>query len=96
MYLFTGLSRITEVKVTRSLTQLAITWKKLNKTNIYDYILLDSHGSENNFSGSSVENEYTHVYSTLTPGTVYNFTLFTQVNGHRNGFAIKSITSKFC
>lgn len=95
MYLFTGLSRVTEIKVTRSLTQLTITWNKLNNNNIYDYVLRESGGEETPFPGSSEGNEITHIYSTLSPGTQYSFTLFTEVNGHRNGSAIKSITSKF-
>lgn len=95
MHLFTGLSRVTEVKVTRSPTQLNITWNKLNENNIYDYILLESNGKKTNYSGSSEGNEHTHNSSNLTPGTEYNFTLFTQVNGQTNGSAIKSITSKF-
>ncbi|XP_077100377.1 receptor-type tyrosine-protein phosphatase H-like isoform X2 [Siphateles boraxobius] len=92
----TSLSRVTEVKVTRSQTQLNITWNKLNKNNIYNYIFQESHLSETFYNGSSEGNEITHIYSTLTPGTKYNFTLFTAVNGLRNGSLIKSITTIDC
>ncbi|KAK7123986.1 hypothetical protein R3I93_022177 [Phoxinus phoxinus] len=92
----TSLSRVTEVKITRSLTQLNITWNKLNKNNIYDYILSPNNGTETSFNGSSEGNEITHMYSDLTPGTLYSFTLFTQVNGQRNGYDFKSITTINC
>jgi len=95
MYLFTGLSPVTEVNFTRSETQLIITWNKLNKNNIYNYILSESNGKEESFSGSSEENEFKHTYSSLTPGTVYSYTLYTEVNGQRNGSTFRSITSKF-
>ncbi|XP_056105800.1 receptor-type tyrosine-protein phosphatase H-like isoform X2 [Rhinichthys klamathensis goyatoka] len=92
----TSLSRVTEVIFTRSQTQLNITWNKLNKNNIYDYILSESDGNEKRYYGSSEGNEFTHIYSSLTPGTVYSFTLYTEVNGQRNGSTIKSITTINC
>ncbi|KAK7118123.1 hypothetical protein R3I94_021835 [Phoxinus phoxinus] len=91
----TSLSRVTEVKFTRSLTQLNITWNKLNKNNIYDYILSASNGNKT-YYGSSEGNEITHLHSDLTPGTLYSFTLFTQVNGNTNGSYFKSITTINC
>lgn len=96
MYLFTALSNVTEVRVSRSLTQLTIKWNKLNKNDIYNYTLCNSSGEEENITGSVMGDEISHIYSELTPGTLYNFTLFAVVNGVRNyGHSFKSITSKF-
>ncbi|XP_039522534.1 receptor-type tyrosine-protein phosphatase H-like isoform X2 [Pimephales promelas] len=92
----TSLSRVTGVDFTRSETQLIITWNKLNKNNIYNYILSESNGKEESFSGSSEENEFKHTYSSLTPGTVYSYTLYTEVNGQRNGSTFRSITTINC
>lgn len=96
MYLFTALSNVTEVSVSRSLTQLMIKWNKLNNNNIYNYTLLNSNGEEKNIIGSDMGDEILHNYSQLTPGKLYSFTLFTVVNGVRSeGYKFKSITSKF-
>ncbi|XP_048028346.1 receptor-type tyrosine-protein phosphatase H-like [Megalobrama amblycephala] len=92
-----ALSDVTEVGVDRSLTQLTIKWNKLNKNDIYNYTLRDSHGTENNFTGSVMGDEIIHIYSHLTPGTIHSFTLFTVVNGVRsNGYSFKSITTINC
>ncbi|XP_048031318.1 receptor-type tyrosine-protein phosphatase H-like isoform X2 [Megalobrama amblycephala] len=93
----TNLSSVTEVRVDRSLTQLTIKWNKLNKNDIYNYTLRDSHGTENNFTGSVMGDEISHIYSQLTPGTIHSFTLFTVVNGVRSkGYSFKNITTIPC
>ncbi|XP_056306450.1 receptor-type tyrosine-protein phosphatase H [Danio aesculapii] len=99
-YLSTSLSSITEVRVTRSLTELTVEWNKLNRNNVYNYTLLRSDGAEadNNFTGSAVVGDViTHKYSSLKPGTVYSFTLFTVSNNVRDtGYGFKSITTLDC
>lgn len=95
MYLFTALSDVTDVRVIRSPTQLTIKWNKLNKKDIYNYILHNSTGYDS-FLGTDMKEEYSHNYSQLTPGKEYSFTLFTEVNGEiSNGYSFKNITSKF-
>ncbi|XP_067290614.1 receptor-type tyrosine-protein phosphatase H [Pseudorasbora parva] len=93
----TTLSSVTEVRVTRSLTELTITWNKLNNNNIYNYTLHESQGSDTYLTASPLEDTVTHTYSSLTPGTVYSFTLFTVVNDVRNaGYSFKSVTTLNC
>ncbi|XP_051737786.1 receptor-type tyrosine-protein phosphatase H-like isoform X4 [Ctenopharyngodon idella] len=93
----TTLSNVTEVSVSRSLTQLMIKWNKLNNNNIYNYTLLNSNGEEKNIIGSDMGDEILHNYSQLTPGKLYSFTLFTVVNGVRSeGYKFKSITTINC
>ncbi|XP_048011611.1 receptor-type tyrosine-protein phosphatase H-like [Megalobrama amblycephala] len=95
--LTTYLSSVTEVRVDRSLTQLTIKWNKLNKNDIYNYALRNNSGKEENFTASVMGDEISHIYSQLTPGTLYSFTLFTVVNGVRSeGFEFKSITTINC
>ncbi|XP_073797528.1 receptor-type tyrosine-protein phosphatase H isoform X2 [Danio rerio] len=97
-YLSTSSSSITEVRVTRSLTELTVEWNKFNKSNVYNYTLLRSDGAEIDFTGSAVVGDViTHKYSSLKPGTVYSFTLFTVVDNVRDpGFRFKSITTLDC
>ncbi|XP_056306605.1 receptor-type tyrosine-protein phosphatase H [Danio aesculapii] len=97
-YVFTSLSSITEVRVTRSLTELTVEWNKFNKSNVYNYTLLISDGAEIDFIGSAVVGDVmTYKHSSLTPGTVYSFTLLTVVDNVRDpGFRFKSITTLDC
>ncbi len=95
--LFTALSDITGVTVTRSQTELIITWNKLNNNDIYNYTLKSQEeGRETHFTGSAVGDVITHTYSSLTQGTEHRFTLFTVVNNVLSrGYSFKNITSKF-
>ncbi|XP_016410646.1 receptor-type tyrosine-protein phosphatase H-like [Sinocyclocheilus rhinocerous] len=97
-YSNTTLSDITGVTVTRSQTELTISWNKLNNNGIYNYTLKSQgEGSEKNFTGSAVGDVITHTYSSLTPGTEHNFTLFTVVNNALSrGYSFKNITTLNC
>ncbi|XP_059380346.1 receptor-type tyrosine-protein phosphatase H-like [Carassius carassius] len=97
-YNITTLSDITGVTVTRSQTELTISWNNLNNNVIYNYTL-KSHreGSEKHFTGSVEGDPITHTYSSLTPGTEYKFTLFTVVNkALSRGYSFKYITTLYC
>ncbi|XP_073797527.1 receptor-type tyrosine-protein phosphatase H isoform X2 [Danio rerio] len=94
----TFLSSVTEVRVNRSLTELTVEWNKLNQNNVYNYTLLRSDGAEIDFTGSAVVGDVIkHKYSSLKPGTVYSFTLFTVSNNVRSSeHSFKSITALDC
>ncbi|TRY79015.1 hypothetical protein DNTS_022220 [Danionella cerebrum] len=90
----TSLSNVTEVRVTRLVTELTVEWNKLNNDDIYNYTLLRSDGTEKNFTGSSHGDVISYRYQPLKPGTVHSFTLFTVSNNVRNfGYSFKSITT---
>lgn len=95
--LFTALSDITGVTVTRFQRELTISWNKLNNRDIYNYTLQRQREmSEENFTGSAEGDVITHTYLSLTPGTEHSFILFTVVNNVKStGYSFKSITSKF-
>lgn len=95
MYLSTALSRVTNIRVTRSQTELTITWNKLNNNSIYNYTLYESERLLENFIGSHMDAEKTYRYQKLTPGKVYSFKLVTVVHDAGNSSSFKSITSKF-
>ncbi|KAL1248917.1 hypothetical protein QQF64_022235 [Cirrhinus molitorella] len=91
-----NLSDITEVTVTRLQTELKISWNKLNKNDIYNYTLKRQE-EENHFIGSAEKDVITHFYSSLTPGTVHNFSLFTVVNDAiSTGYSFKTVTTLDC
>ncbi|XP_051538698.1 receptor-type tyrosine-protein phosphatase H-like [Myxocyprinus asiaticus] len=94
----TTLSEVTQVRVTdRSQKQLIIEWNKLNSNNIYNYTLNQNHGELIHFIGSEQGDVIRHEFSSLTPGTVYNFTLFTVVNNVKSsGYNFKSVTTTDC
>lgn len=79
----------------RSEEHLTIEWDKLNKNSIYNYTLSQSAGSEIHFTGSEQNDVISYELSHLTPGTVYEFTLYTVVKGTKSkGNHFKSVTSK--
>ncbi|XP_050954595.1 receptor-type tyrosine-protein phosphatase H isoform X2 [Labeo rohita] len=92
------LSDITEVTVTRSQTELQISWNKLNKNGIYNYTLKRQEEETGiHFSGSTEHDVITHTYSSLTPGAVHSFTLFTVVNNAiSKGYSFNTITTLNC
>ncbi|XP_016329225.1 receptor-type tyrosine-protein phosphatase H-like [Sinocyclocheilus anshuiensis] len=93
-YNMTTLSDITEVTVTRSQTDLIISWNKLNNNDIYNYTL-KMQGEEKNFTGSV--DKLTHTYRSLTPGTEHSFSLFTVVNNViSTGYSFKNVTTLDC
>ncbi|XP_016396230.1 receptor-type tyrosine-protein phosphatase H-like [Sinocyclocheilus rhinocerous] len=94
IYEMTTLSDITEVSVTRSQTDLTISWNKLNNNDIYNYTL-KMQEEEKNFTGSV--DKLTHTYPSLTPGTEHSFRLFTVVNNViSTGYSFKNVTTLDC
>ncbi|XP_051542774.1 receptor-type tyrosine-protein phosphatase H [Myxocyprinus asiaticus] len=93
----TTLSEVTQVRVThRSQNQLTIEWDKLNFNYTYNYTLYQSDGKMVNFTGSQSD-VFTYECSSLTPGTEYNFTLFTVVNNVKSsGYIFKNVTTIDC
>ncbi|XP_051971225.1 receptor-type tyrosine-protein phosphatase H-like isoform X4 [Xyrauchen texanus] len=92
----TTLSDVTEVNVTqRSQNQLTIKWNKLIYNYTYNYTLYQSDGNLVHFTDS--QGVFTHEISSLTPGTEYNFTLFTVVNNFTSsGYFFKNVTTIDC
>ncbi|XP_073720191.1 receptor-type tyrosine-protein phosphatase H isoform X1 [Misgurnus anguillicaudatus] len=94
----TTLSEVTQVRVTdRSQTYLAVEWDKLNKDNIYNYILSQSDGEEAHISGDKHGDVIKYNLSNLSPGTEYKFTLFTVVKDNKSeGYNFKNVTTIDC
>lgn len=79
--------------LTKTETSVTLSWEKVN--NISTYILEYDHNrtavNVNNTAGASI----THKISDLTPGTKYNFTIFTVLEGvSSSGYTVEAITSK--
>lgn len=95
-FLTAALSEVTKVRVTHRLqTNLTIEWDKLNNNSIYNYILRQNGRDDILFTGSKQHDVISYELSRLTPGTVYEFTLFTVVKDtNSTGNHFKSVTSK--
>ncbi|KAI4887871.1 hypothetical protein NFI96_015097 [Prochilodus magdalenae] len=87
-------SRVDSVSVkSRNETALTLEWNKVNHSNDYNYTL--NYGEKNiTISGSEGDSASTVTVSSLSPGTRYNFTLYTLFEGvESSGFTFTSVTT---
>ncbi|XP_062848051.1 receptor-type tyrosine-protein phosphatase H-like [Trichomycterus rosablanca] len=89
-------ARVDRVNVTQQNdSQLVLSWQKVKSSNT-SYILKDDNRTETSIIGLHNVLVLTHTVSSLSPGTKYNFTLYTVFEGVRSrGLNFTAVTATF-
>ncbi|XP_030622916.1 fibronectin-like [Chanos chanos] len=87
-------SNVDSVNVTDSTeTALTLQWNKVNNSNDYSYNLTYNSGTEISINASEGNDIATYTVSSLSPGTEYNFTLYTVFEDVRSsGYNFSNVT----